>query len=147
MGILTESTKRIKESLLKEIEAESVTIAADLAARLPHDDGINAELEALKRQSRPEPPPEALAEAARLGTEVAPAIKAEIFKKLEKEVFPLVDKLISVHRQAAGLRYTTSNFYLSNFLDEIKTVFSGYGNSVSLGRRPIPSYTELKKKE
>lgn len=137
---------KIQNQISDFLKTKTDELAAEVLASVP-DPELQAEAERLRRPEKPKPSEEALAEVARLEGQIAPAIRVEIFKKLEQDILPLVDELIAVHRQVASLRYTTSSFYLSNFLDEIKTVFSGYGNAVALGRRAIPGYTEIQKKK
>ncbi|MDF9409544.1 hypothetical protein L7E55_14455 [Pelotomaculum isophthalicicum JI] len=132
MGILTESTKKIKDRLIQEIEAETATIAADIAARLPKNEEIDSELNEL--QKRPEPTQEAKEEAARL-IHQANEIREKINSKLNKEILPLIDQLIAAHRKAAMLTMSTSGFILSSYIDDIKSILTRYHNDVVMGWR------------
>lgn len=137
---------RIQNQIGDFLKSKTDELTAEVLAAVPDTD-LQAEAERLRRPEPPKPSPEAVAEAARLRNQVAPAIKTEIFTKLEKDILPLIDQLLAVHNEAARLTFTTSGFYLSNFLNEIKSTLNQYENSISLGRRPVPAYTEIQKKK
>jgi len=132
MGILTESTKRIKESLLREIEAESTTIAADLAARLPQDDGINAELAEMKKPAGPTK--EEKLEAQKIQEHITQSLQPSIDSHIN-QLFDLIDQLYAANVKASSLMHSSSNFFVANYLDSIKGKINGYRNDLTLGRR------------
>lgn len=139
-------SEQIKNQIGDFLKTKTDELATEVLASVP-DPELQAEAERLRRPEKPKPSAEALAEASRLGTEVAPEIRDKIFTKLEKEILPLIDELVAVHQEVARLTYSSSGFYLSNFLNEIKGALNQYENAVSLGRRPVPAYTEIQKKK
>lgn len=116
-------------------------LKAEILSRIPDQD-CQVEAERLRRPEKPKPSPEAEAEAARL-LSAAAELKKKVAAKIENEILPMVDEIVTAHNQAAALELTIPNFMLANYLNDLKGIFNKYQNAVVMGRRPVPAASDV----